>query len=55
MGIDRDVLVAEEDHLMVEQRLVDFGEGRLRNIGEVDARDLSTQGAGNRFDLDRCM
>ena len=45
----RHVLVPEEDDEVVQQRLVDLGEGIVvQGPGKIDAANLGAQGTGNR-------
>ena len=43
LRLDGDVLVAEEDHLVGDQGIVDLSQPRLIDRVEVDSVDLSTQ------------
>ena len=50
----RDVLVAEEQHLVLEQQRADLGEQRgvARGDAEIDVGELGADRAGERLDLD---
>ena len=53
MGVMRQVLVAEEDHLMADERIVDRLELLVAELlSEVDAEDFGADPAGHRPDLD---
>jgi hypothetical protein len=48
-----DVLVAEEDHQMIHQRLMDHVEGvGIQLLGEIDAEDFSPDFGGEGADFD---
>ena len=51
----RDVLVAEEQHLVLEQQRADLREepGVARGDAEIDVGQLGADRAGERLDLDR--
>src|SRR5215470_16534336 len=51
----RDVLVAEEQHLVLQQQRTDFGDepGVARRDAQVDVRKLGADRAGHWLDLDR--
>ena len=46
-------LIAEENHLVAEQRVLDFGERVVTEIGDIDAADFRPHGGGewDRFDV----
>ena len=50
-----DVLVAQEQHLVLEQQSLDLGEQIVvvRGVAQVDAEQLGADVAGQRLDLDR--
>src|SRR5207249_601428 len=49
-----DVLVAEEEHPVLQERLTDVGDRRVvERRGEVDAVDLGADPAGDRANLER--
>ena len=49
----RDVLVADGDHQVVEQRRADFGQDLLRNVlRQVDAADFGAKRAGDLLDVE---
>jgi hypothetical protein len=49
-----ELLVAEEDHAVIEEGAPDGRHARVGEIGaQVDAVDLGPQGAGDGTDLDR--
>ena len=50
--VGRDLLVAEIDDAVIEQRPADLGEGRFVHLDHVDAANLGPAGAGNRQGLD---
>ena len=51
----RDVLVAQEQHLVLEQQRADLGEQRVvaRGVAEVHVGELGADRAGQRLDADR--
>src|SRR5208282_55258 len=50
------VLVAEEDHAMVEQRLMQVGSGRVVEIlRQIDTFDNGAEGAADRLHADRLV
>ena len=50
-----DVLVAEEEHLVLQQQRADLAHevGVARGLADVDVQDLRADRAGQRLDLDR--
>ena len=50
-----DVLVAKEQHLVLEQERLDLREQGVvaRGVAEIDVDELGSDGAGQRLDLDR--
>jgi hypothetical protein len=56
LGVRAQILVAEEDDLMVEPGLFDFGEDRLRQrLGQIGAGDHRAEGTGDRGDVDMAI
>ena len=54
--VDRHLLVAEEDHQVVHQRIVHFLELLVaERLGEIDAEDLGTDGGRKLAHLDRLI
>ena len=54
--LEVDVLVAEEDHEMAQQGVVDLLERLVaERAGEIDAADLGTDHGAQRLDLDRLV
>src|SRR5262245_64650656 len=52
----REVLVAEEDHAVVDQRRMDLLEGQLvQGSGEIDATDLGAGVRGELLHMDRSV
>ena len=49
----RQVLVAEEHHLVGQERIVHVGEIVVAHVGEVDAMKLGAERAGNGLHFDR--
>ena len=49
----RQLLLAEEHHLVREERIVHVGEILVAHVGEVDAVQLGAERAGDGFHLDR--
>ena len=53
-AVGRQILVAEEDHQVIEQSLANGLHRRHRQIiGEIDAMQFGTERAGDRSDLER--
>jgi len=50
-----ELLVAEEDHTVIQQRLPDLGDGGgVELAAEVDAVELGAERAGDGLDLEPC-
>ncbi len=49
----RDVLVAEENHAVIEQRAVHRFESPVVDAREIDAMDFSAHGAGERLHFEQ--
>ena len=50
--LDRDRLVADDEDLVVEPALAELVDLGVAGVGQVDARDLGAEGAGDRVELD---
>ena len=46
------ILVAEEQHLVIEPRLLKFGDDLIVEVAQVNIADLSADGTGHWLDLD---